>query len=292
MAEIQITETHATEANVAASSSKPLAPFLRWAGGKRWLVPQIRKLVGGATINRYHEPFLGGGSVFFALAPGGEAYLSDLNTDLITVYRQVRDHPSRVADLLGLYDNTSDCYYETRSAKPASDEELAARFIYLNHTSYNGIFRVNLRGEYNVPFGNRRHLNMPDKTWLEQASSLLQGAKLRGLSFENALGDVKKGDLVFLDPPYTVAHNENGFVKYNQHLFSFKDQELLAESIEKISKLGALYILTNAAHKSIDDLFSPLGRKITVSRKNSIGGRMAARGRVDEYMFTNMVADD
>jgi DNA adenine methylase len=278
-----------SEAVANTDNSARLSPFLRWAGGKRWLVPKVMELVGDEAVARYHEPFLGGGSVFFALTISEKIFLSDLNTDLIEVYRQVKDNPAGVAELLNRYRNTSDDYYAARSANPTEAVQRAARFIFLNHTSYNGIFRVNLRGEYNVPFGSRKFVNMPDEHWLMRASKRLQGAELNGGDFERALGEVGEGDLVFLDPPYTVAHNNNGFVKYNQHLFSFADQERLAESIKTISDLGAKFILTNAAHASIDRLFSPLGSKITVSRRNSIGGKKAKRGSADEYVFTNIV---
>lgn len=283
--------TDALPVNAEVAAARPLSPFLRWAGGKRWLVPEILRLLGETPVNRYHEPFLGGGSVFFALSPGGEVRLSDLNTDLITVYRRVRDNPTGIAEILARYENTSDCYYKARASTPTTDDELAGRFIYLNHTSYNGIYRVNLKGEYNVPYGNRLNINMPDQASLEEVSKRLQGVDLHGRSFEISLGDVAEGDLVFLDPPYTVAHNNNGFVKYNQHLFSFEDQKLLAKSIKEVSDKGASFILTNAAHKSIDDLFSPLGRKITVARRNVIGGVNANRGRADEYVFTNIGAE-
>lgn len=288
-----MTDAASTDAQIATVPLKRKqaeAPFLRWAGGKRWLVPEILKLVASTEFAGYHEPFLGGGSVFFALKPGGEVRLSDLNTDLITVYRRVRDNPSGVADRLARYENTSDCYYRARATKPTTDDDLAARFIYLNHTSYNGIYRVNLKGEYNVPYGNRANTRIPDHVSLKDVSERLQGVELHGRSFEFSLGDVKEGDLVFLDPPYTVAHNNNGFVKYNQHLFSFEDQKLLAKSIKEISERGASFILTNAAHKSIDELFSPLGRKMTVARRNVIGGVNASRGRADEYVFTNIGA--
>lgn len=284
----EATSTDALTTTAQVKSKRAETPFLRWAGGKRWLVPEILKLVGGSTFDGYHEPFLGGGSVFFALKPGGQVRLSDLNTELITVYRRVRDNPSGVADRLARYENTSDCYYTARAAKPTTDDDLAARFIYLNHTSYNGIYRVNLKGEYNVPYGNRTNTKTPDREWLEEVSERLQGVELHGRSFEISLGDVNEGDLVFLDPPYTVAHNNNGFVKYNQHLFSFDDQILLAKSIKDVAERGASFILTNAAHKSIDELFSPLGRRMTVARKNVIGGANASRGRADEYVFTNI----
>lgn len=281
-------QSSAASISFADAPDLAVAPFLRWAGGKRWLVPQILELVGETSINRYHEPFLGGASVFFGLAPKGEVSLSDLNGELMSVYEQVRDSPDEVAHLLGQYANTPEEYYFARASTPADAAASAARFIYLNHTSFNGIYRVNLKGEYNVPYGNRKHTNIPDLEWLRRASVRLEKAKLRAQSFETALESVTEGDLVFLDPPYTVAHNNNGFVKYNQHLFSFEDQKKLAKAIEAINAAGARYILTNAAHISISDLFSPLGTRITVSRKNSIGGSNAIRGRADEYLFTNL----
>lgn len=265
-----------------------IPPFLRWAGGKRWLVPQILSLLKGIDVKRYHEPFVGGGSVFFSLPRVSEAVLSDLNTDLIEVYREVRDHPLDVYDRLRGYENTKEYYYAARAATPINSLDRAARFIYLNHTSYNGIFRVNLKGEYNVPFGNRKAVNIPDLTALRAASGRLKCAQLNAADFERALSDVREGDLVFLDPPYTVAHNNNGFVKYNQHLFSFEDQRRLADAIHSLVEVGAKYILTNAAHHSIEELFSPHGRRLTVSRRNVIGGKAAARGRADEYLFTNI----
>lgn len=265
-----------------------VSPFLRWAGGKRWLVPQIVDLLGSTEFENYHEPFLGGGSVFLALAAAKQSFLSDLNADLVEVYQQVKDHPLEVAACLGRYENTSDFYYKTRSSLPSEPIERAARFIYLNHTSYNGIFRVNLKGEYNVPYGSRDRTNAPDAAWLQAASNRLRTATLTDGDFEQAFSRVRKGDLIFLDPPYTVAHNNNGFVKYNQHLFSFEDQERLALAIEKVVTVGAKFILTNAAHSSIDNLFAPLGRRLTVSRRNAIGGKLASRGRADEYVFTNV----
>ncbi|MCH4161061.1 MAG: Dam family site-specific DNA-(adenine-N6)-methyltransferase [Bifidobacterium sp.] len=266
----------------------PFPPFLRWAGGKRWLVHDILEMIGDVPIRTYYEPFLGGGSVFFGIQPEGKAVLSDLNTDLITVYRQIRDNPNRIADLLMRYKNTPECYYSARANKPTNDDEISAWFIFLNHTSYNGIFRVNLKGEYNVPYGKRKYVHMPDRDFLTRASHILQGVELYDRSFEISLKTVSEGDLVFLDPPYTVAHNNNGFVKYNQHLFSFNDQQRLAKSIERIIEKRAKFILTNAAHTSIDELFSPLGRRIEVSRRNAVGGLKANRGKTTEYLFTNL----
>lgn len=267
-----------------------MSPFLRWAGGKRWLVPQIQTLLHERPVHDYYEPFLGGASVFLALSVGGSAHLSDLNDDLIEVYTEVRDHPREVATALGRYKNTAEDYYAARASAPADAIERAARFIYLNHTSFNGIFRVNLRGEYNVPFGNRSAPNFPSESTLVAVSARLQDVTLVSQDFEESLSTVNEGDLVFLDPPYTVAHNNNGFVKYNQHLFSFEDQKRLARVIKSVGDRGADFILTNAAHSSIAELFAPLGRRLTVTRRNVIGGTSAGRGRAEEYLFTNIGA--
>jgi DNA adenine methylase len=277
-------------ATAGSAASPRTTPFLRWAGGKRWLVPQILTLLDGKQVDNYHEPFLGGGSVFLALSIQGQSHLSDLNNDLIEVYTQVRDHPNEVATAIAKYRNTAEDYYAARASKPEKALERAARFIYLNHTSFNGIFRVNLRGEYNVPFGNRPSPNFPDAIALSAVASRLKSATLMSKDFEASLSKVGPGDLVFLDPPYTVAHNNNGFVKYNQHLFSFDDQKRLAAVIASIRERGADFILTNAAHSSIDALFSPLGRRLTVSRRNVVGGVRAGRGRAEEYLFTSIGA--
>lgn len=263
-------------------------PILRWAGGKRWLVPDIPALIGDQRFNNYHEPFLGGASVFFGLAPEGKAYLSDLNTELIETYTTIRDDPNGVADLLRRYKNDAEHYYKARTSKPRTQKGRAARFIYLNHTSFNGIYRVNLAGTYNVPYGRRAKVTVPDRAWLRAVSDRLQGADLRAGDFADCLPNVTQGDLVFLDPPYTVAHNNNGFIKYNQHLFSFQDQHRLSAIVDEIKRRGAFYILTNAAHDSIAALFEKGDRCLLTRRRNIIGGAAAGRGSATEFLFTNL----
>ncbi|NDK32790.1 DNA adenine methylase [Nesterenkonia haasae] len=266
------------------------APFLRWAGGKRWLLPTIHELAKGTPISRYHEPFVGGGSVFLGLNPGPSS-LSDLNSELIEVYSEVKRRPDQIAQLLEGKENTEAYYYQERETEPDTATERAARFIYLNHTSYNGIFRVNLNGKYNVPYGRRKSINIPNQKSLRLVSKRLNNCSLLARDFEEAINEAKVGDLVFLDPPYTVAHNHNGFVKYNQHLFGWADQKRLASCIDRLLLRGANFILTNAAHESIEALFSPLGNRFTINRKNAIGGRSASRGRADEYLFTNLATN-
>lgn len=273
-------------ATVLASDRVPA--FLRWAGGKRWLLPQIPAVLGDVKVRNYYEPFLGGGSVFLSVSVTGTAFLSDLNADLIETYVQVRDEPSKVATALSRYKNEIDHYYRARGQTPSDPAERAARFIYLNHTSFNGIYRVNLQGEYNVPFGNRESPKIPTHEHLKAVSTRLRGAALEANDFEAAIAKAGKHDLVFLDPPYTVAHDNNGFVKYNQKLFSFADQERLRDAIDRLRKRGAYYILTNAAHKSISELFDFGETRLKLTRRNSIGGKKAARGSASEYLFTNL----
>lgn len=273
-------------------SSHRVDPVLRWAGGKRWLVSRIRQLIGKTEINGYFEPFLGGASVFFGLEISDSAHLSDMNDELIEFYRVVREDPAGLAEALEGFENSKESYYAARASTPTSEVGRAARFLYLNHTSFNGIYRVNLRGEYNVPFGNRPNPLIPDIDRLRRASSRLQGASIESCDFEATLEDVKEGDLVFLDPPYTVAHNNNGFVKYNQKLFSFDDQHRLSLAIDRVKAARAYYILTNAAHDSIRSLFAKGDRSMLITRGNSIGGRAARRGSEDELLFTNLPCND
>jgi DNA adenine methylase len=263
-------------------------PVLRWAGGKRWLLPQIRNLVRGKRFVDYHEPFLGGAAVFFGLELHGRAWLSDLNGDLIQTYRAIRSNPEAIGQTLAQMQNTREHYYEVRASNPPDEIGRAARFIFLNHTSFNGLYRVNLKGEYNVPYGNRKKINLPTESHLRSVAARLSQATLEHKHFEEVIDWVGEGDLVFLDPPYTVAHNNNGFIKYNQQLFSFEDQRLLSRLIDQIRNAGAHYILTNAAHESIAELFEKGDKRFEFNRRNVIGGSNADRGSTTEYLFTNL----
>lgn len=263
-------------------------PFLRWAGGKSWLVKHLDSIIGDHEFSGYHEPFLGGGSIFFYIAPTEKVYLSDLNSELIDTYEAIKADPDGVISCLEKYKNTSEEYYRVRSSCPTTLVETAARFIYLNQTSFNGIYRVNVKGEYNVPYGNRtKDFLEADK--LKSASKVLQSATLQAGDFECAKMHIGPGDLVFLDPPYTVSHNQNGFIKYNQKLFSLEDQHRLKTLIDFIKEQGAYYILTNAAHATIYEIFhEEADRCLELNRASLIGGENARRGQIQEYIFTNL----
>lgn len=263
-------------------------PFLRWAGGKSWLVKHLDTIIGDRQFNSYYEPFLGGGSIFLYLAPKANAFLSDLNKELIDTYSAIKIDPDAVIAQLNQYNNTSEEYYRVRAAHPTTLAETAARFIYLNQTSFNGIYRVNVKGEYNVPYGHRTK-NFIEAEKLRSASKVLQAATLQADDFDCIRAHIQPGDLVFLDPPYTVSHNHNGFIKYNQKLFSLEDQHRLKALIDFVKAQGAYYILTNAAHATIHDIFfEATDRCLELSRASLIGGENAERGQVQEYIFTNL----
>ncbi|RJR43369.1 MAG: Dam family site-specific DNA-(adenine-N6)-methyltransferase [Deltaproteobacteria bacterium] len=271
-----------------------IKPFLRWAGGKTWFIKKVDQFLPH-SFNKYYEPFLGGAAMFFHLKQygklNGHVILSDLNRELIECFVEVRDRVEDIIQHLTTYRNEKEFYYTIRAFSPSSAVEKAARFIYLNRTSFNGIYRVNLNGVYNVPYGFKPYNVLFDYDNLRNASLLLQGAQIISQDFQSSLKSVKEGDLVFLDPPYTVAHDNNGFIKYNQKIFAWEDQHRLVETIKDIVKKGAYFILTNAAHPSIDEIFTPCGTKTELKRFSVIGGKQAKRELKGEYVFSNLNHD-
>lgn len=253
------------------------------------MIKHIQDYIPSSGFRNYHEPFLGGGSIFFHLGPR-RAFLSDLNGELILTYKAIRDNVELVIDQLRRYENSQEFYYEIRNARFDNDYERASQFIYLNQTSFNGIYRVNLKGEYNVPYGYRtKDFFEPD--CLREASARLKSASVFDSDFSGIIENVKKRDLVFLDPPYTVTHNHNGFIKYNKKLFSLEDQIKLAELIDKIRSKGAYYILTNAAHAKVKEIFDRSERVQALERASLIGGKEAKRGKFKEYVFSNVMVE-
>jgi len=200
--------------------SKFFRPIFRWAGGKNWLLKDLQKFLP-SSFNNYHEPFLGGGSIFFNMNSNNKAFLSDCNSDLINAYSQTRDNLEELINLLKKFKNTKDEYYRIRGTQYSLPIEKAAQFIYLNRTCYNGIYRVNYKGEFNVPYGFKKYRKLFEFERFRKASELLKRAELLSYDFELSLENIKEGDFVFLDPPYTVSHIKNGFLKYNENIFSW-----------------------------------------------------------------------
>ena len=264
--------------------------FIRWAGGKSWLVPYVQEMVSGLQYKDYHEPFMGGASVFFALEEPGTSYLSDMNEELINTFIAVRDNPQKVIDYLSQFSNDEESYYAIRESEPRGKYQKAARFLYLNAYSFNGIYRVNKQGKYNVPYGYRKNISI-DYDRILHVSEKLKKAVLKPQDFAAAKENIKAGDLVFLDPPYVVPKETSEvFIKYNQTLFSLEDQHRLADLIDWIDDQKAYFILTNAYDETILNIFQGRGngRVITRERSSLIGGKQAYRGKIQEYIFTNI----
>ena len=267
--------------------TKLAKPFLRWAGGKRWLKKEIDKLVSINSYENYHEPFVGGGAILFHLKPI-KAFISDANKDLIETYIAIKENPKNVIEFLHNFKKDKDSYYLIRSETFVNNFQKAAQFIYLNQMSFNGIYRVNAKGGYNVPYGNREKYEFDYENIL-LVSVFLQNITIQHCDFQESLNNVGENDLVFLDPPYTIAHNLNGFVQYNQKIFSLEDQYRLTYAIDRIKEIRANYILTNAAHSKVREIFDKENDTILeISRSSVIGGRNSSRGKYSEYLFTNL----
>ncbi|MEV4887671.1 Dam family site-specific DNA-(adenine-N6)-methyltransferase [Chitinophaga ginsengisegetis] len=274
------------------SESNQVNPFLRWTGSKRWLIKDYINDFLPTQFTNYHEPFLGGGAVFFYLKSINynqehNYYLSDSNEELINCYIQLRDNIAAVLKHLRNFKNSEIEYYKIRNLSPKSDCKRAARFIYLNRTSFNGIYRVNSQGCYNVPYGHREKVDFVTSEQLNDINNFLQGIVLKHTSFENNISSIHENDLVFIDPPYTVAHENNGFIEYNQRLFSWEDQLKLKEFIREIINRKAYFILTNASHSSIYDLYQDIGSIVKLSRASQVGGRNKTRGIYNELIVCN-----
>lgn len=239
------------------------------------------------TFNRYIEPFLGGGSVYFHLQPS-KALLGDTNPDLIAAYRGIKQNWKGVVRSLQYHSrkHSDDYYYSVRDKRPREAIPRASRMIYLNRTCFNGIFRVNLQGEFNVPRGTKDSVLL-DTDRFDVMSQLLQGADIHVADFEVLINEAKSGDFVFADPPYTVRHNLNGFVKYNEKLFSWQDQERLAEALIRAKRRGVHILATNANHSTIRELYADHGfNLITTSRFSSISASSQHRKQFDELIIS------
>ncbi len=268
----------------AAPATEVPPPFLKWAGGKRWLMPlavQLRPL----GVKRYIEPFLGSGAMFFGLQPES-ALLSDCNVELIETYQAIAADWRTVVKHLRRHDeaHSAQHYYETRAKRPQTSATRAARFIYLNRTCWNGLYRVNQQGMFNTPIGTKQRAVL-DSDDFQAVAEMLKKAQLTAGDFEDQVNAARKGDLIFADPPYTVRHQFNGFVKYNEQYFSWADQERLHAALLRAVSRGATVICTNADHSSLRDLYQENFTIIPLKRFSSIAGSGGTRGNYAEIVI-------
>lgn len=263
-------------------------PVLKWAGGKRQLLSQYEEYFPGEFLS-YHEPFFGGGAVFFHLVPP-VAYLSDLNDELVNMYRVIQSQVDLLIEDLSRHSNDEEYYYSIRSAdvKRLSEVERASRLIYLNKTCFNGLYRVNKKGQFNVPFGRYKRPNYMDAGALMAASRALQGAKIFRSDFELVLEKACSGDFVYFDPPYFPVSRTASFTDFTNRSFGVKEQERLAETFHELDRRGCLVMLSNSDTPFIRELYGRYGRGlIPVAANRSINSKGDRRGPVSELLVCN-----
>lgn len=214
------------------------------------------------------------------------ANLSDINADLINVYKQIQQNHSIVSQKLQTIPVSREVYYRIREQEPDDNVDRSVRFLYLNRTAFAGMYRLNKMGRFNVPYGGGQRT--PKPLWqnglLKAASAALQEACLEVSDFEPAVNRAKKGDVVYCDPTYTVVHETNNFIRYNESNFSWDDQKRLAEAAKRAYKRGALILVSNACHSSLEELYYPF-KPIRLDRKSLISRKVEGRRLVSEFLF-------
>ncbi|WP_375467459.1 DNA adenine methylase [uncultured Nostoc sp.] len=276
------------------SVNKLVKPFLKWAGGKRQIVPLIENnLPKNYNSQTYYEPFLGGGALLFTLQPK-KAVINDSNTELINCYKVVRDSVDELIDNLKFHKNNEEYYYAIRdwdreeSFQDRTPVQRASRIIFLNKTCYNGLFRVNSQGQFNVPFGKYKNPNILDLAVLKAVSKYLNDNQITilNLDFQEVLKDAKRGDFVYLDPPYDPISDTASFTGYDVNGFNKDEQIRLKEIFDNLDKRGCKILLSNAYTNFIIDLYKNY-EQIKISAIRAINSNAKKRGKVDEILVKN-----
>jgi DNA adenine methylase len=282
------------------STSNLPVPFVKWAGGKRKLAPLLIEAFPqefDPLKHRYFEPFIGGGALMFTLGkptselnvPGENLFINDMNPELTNTYEVIRDNVTALIKELEILTKriNEKTFYEIRSSVPRSKVARAARFIYLNKTCFNGLWRVNSKGEFNVPFGKSKNPSLFVEANLRACSRRLKGSTITTVSFEMAVSEARKGDLVYFDPPYIPLSPSASFSAYAKEGFGLDKQELLAETISKLNKKGVFVLLSNSDTVLTRKIFKKVLtlRKVLMARTISSSG--STRNPVYEVVGTN-----
>lgn len=272
------------------TSMRSATPVLKWAGGKASLIPQFAAhFPTPGSYRRYLEPFLGGAAVYFYLKPA-QSFLFDLNRELIEVYEVLRNNVEGLIAALRPHYNDRDYFYQIRAQDTSSLSPIgrAARFIFLNRTCYNGLYRVNRRGQFNVPFGDYRNPTICDVIGLKAASEVLKSATLEVADFETVLTYAQANDLVYMDPPYHPLSRTSSFTSYTSDGFTDGDQHRLAEVFAELNKRGCLLMLSNSNTPLIHELYQ--GFYIhKINARRAINSKGNGRGIITELLVTNFV---
>ncbi|VPN01672.1 modification methylase [Streptococcus pneumoniae] len=271
-----------------------LQPFTKWTGGKRQLLPVIRELMP-KTYNRYFEPFVGGGALFFDLAPK-DAVINDFNAELINCYQQIKDNPQELIEILKVHQeyNSKEYYLDLRSADRderidmMSEVQRAARILYMLRVNFNGLYRVNSKNQFNVPYGRYKNPKIVDEELISAISVYLNNNQLeiKVGDFEKAIVDVRTGDFVYFDPPYIPLSETSAFTSYTHEGFSFADQVRLRDAFKRLSDTGAYVMLSNSSSALVEELYRDFNiHYVEATRTN--GAKSSSRGKISEIIVTN-----
>lgn len=265
-------------------------PIVKWVGGKRQLMFELLKNMP-KEYNRYFEPFIGGGALFFELQPDN-AYISDMNEELINLYQVVRDNVGELITDLQKHDISKEYFMEIRNIDRTeeyenwSDVKKASRFIYLNRTCFNGMYRVNSKGEFNVPFGHYKNPRILDENNLINCSNLLQRTEIKHADFSEILKKVKKGDFVYFDPPYVPLSETSSFTSYTKDGFDIDMQFKLRDVCDELDSMGVKFLLSNSDTKLVNELYENYNiKKVFASRQ--INANADGRGKITEVLVRN-----
>ena len=271
-----------------------LQPFTKWTGGKRQLLPVIRELMP-KKYNRYFEPFVGGGALFFDLAPK-DAVINDFNAELINCYQQIKDNPQELIEILKVHQeyNSKEYYLDLRSADRderidmMSEVQRAARILYMLRVDFNGLYRVNSKNQFNVPYGRYKNPKIVDENLVSAISTYLNNnqIEIKKGDFEKAVLDVQPGDFVYFDPPYIPLSETSAFTSYTHEGFSYDDQVRLRDTFKKLSDTGAYVMLSNSSSFLVEELYRGFNiHYVEATRTN--GAKSSSRGKISEIIVTN-----
>lgn len=265
-------------------------PIVKWVGGKRQLMFELLKNMP-KSYNRYFEPFIGGGALFFELQPE-QAYISDMNEELINLYSVVRDNVYELIDDLSKHEVSKEYFLEIRNIDRTekyaelSDVERASRFIYLNRTCFNGMYRVNSQGQFNVPFGHYKNPRIIDENNLLNCSELLKKTEIKCADFSEILTKVQKDDFVYFDPPYVPLNETSSFTSYTKDGFDIDMQFKLRDVCDELDSKGVKFMLSNSDTKLVNELYANYEiKKVFASRQ--INANADGRGKITEVLVRN-----
>lgn len=277
-------------------TNKLVAPVVKWVGGKRQLLPEIKKYFP-KKFNTYFEPFVGGGAVLFELQPKN-AIVNDINKELINLYSVIQNNVEELIDKLSdtdTYSNTSECYYRIRELdrEPQKYNKMtgidrAARILYLNKTCYNGLYRVNSVGEFNSPFGSYKNPNIVNEITLRAVNKYFNESNIKFLNgdFEKTVKNAKKGDFIYFDPPYAPISKTSNFTGYNESGFGENEQIRLQKLCDTLDKKGVKFLLSNSDCEFIRELYKDYNI-VTIKAKRAINSNGNNRGNVSEVLIRN-----